>query len=362
MSDHDPAPPEPARGLAGWFRTRVPVPAEDLLQHLGSEPVPGHLKRWWWGLGGTAAVLFALQVVTGILLSFYYVPNPDAAYESVQHITQDVPFGWYLRSLHRWSSHGMIVAVILHVIRVYFTGAYRAPRELNWVVGAIILVVTLVFGFTGYSLVYEQLSYWGATVAGNLTEAAPLVGPALARFIRGGEEISANTLTRFHVLHIGVLPTIMFVLLAVHFTLIRVHGVTEFRFRDQPQEGKDHFPFFPDHFLTEVMLAVGLLVVLTCVAVIFPAGLEEKADPLITPEHIKPEWYFYWTFRWLKLTGLDTAVVSLGVVGAIFVFWPFVDGAIRRRRPGSELSVWLGIVAVVVLCILTVWEAWVLAH
>ena len=362
MTDVQPPKLDPPKtGLLGWLQRRIPVPAEELLQHLGSEPVPGHLKRWWWGLGGTAAILFLIQIVTGILLSFYYVPDPDVAYESVQNITDNVPFGWYLRSLHKWSANLMIVAVILHSMRVFFTGAYRAPRELNWCVGAVILIVTMVFGFTGYSLVYEQLSYWGATVAGNLTEAAPFIGPELARFIRGGDDITGNTLTRFHVLHIGVLPTVMFALLALHFTLIRVLGVTEFRFKDQP-EGKDHFPFFPDHFLTEVMLAVGLFVVLTCVAVIFPAGLEEKANPLVTPDHIKPEWYFFWTFRWLKLAGLNTAILSLGAVAGIFVFWPFIDGAIRRRKPDSELSVWLGIVAVIVLCTLTVWEAWVLAH
>ena len=165
-----------------WIKSRIPLQLGDMLQELGSEPVPGHLKKWWWGLGGTAAILFLVQIVSGILLSFYYVPNPDVAYESVERITYDVPFGWYIRSIHHWASQGMIVAVILHAMRVFFTGAYRRPRELNWCVGALILIVTLVFGFTGYSLVFEQLSYWGATVAGNLTEAVPVIGiPLLAR-------------------------------------------------------------------------------------------------------------------------------------------------------------------------------------
>ncbi len=356
---------ERGQGLGGWFKARVPLPATEMLTEMGSEPVPGHLKRWWWCLGGTAAILFVVQVVTGILLSFYYVPDPDAAYESVQHITEEVPFGWYLRSLHKWSSNGMVVAVILHVMRVFFTGAYRKPRELNWVIGSFILVTTMAFGFTGYSLVYEQLSYWGATVAGNLTEAAPLVGPALANFMRGGETVTANTLTRFHMLHIGLLPTVMFGLLIAHFVLIRAHGVSEFHFRrdERDSEGKGKtYPFFPDHFLTEVIIGVGLLITVTCVSLIFPAGLEEKANPLVTPEHIKPEWYFYWTFRWLKMVGLKMAVVTLGLAASVFIFWPFIDGAIRRRRPDSELSVGLGIVGVIILTVMTVWEAWVLAH
>ena len=348
-------------GERGWLADRIPLPVGEMLKEMGSEPVPGHLKRWWWCLGGTAAIFFVVQIVTGILLSFYYVPEPEHAYESVKAITEDVTFGWYIRSLHKWSANGMVPAVILHPMRGFFTGAYRAPRELNWCIGAGILVVTMTFGFTGYSLVYEQLSYWGATVAGNLTEAVPVIGPALASFLRGGEDVTANTLTRFHMLHIGLLPTVMFGLLAAHFVLIRVHGVSELQFRDEGGETKT-FPFFPDHFMTEVIIGIGLLVVVTCLSVIFPAGLADKADPLVTPEHIKPEWYFFWTFRWLKLVGLQTAVVTLGLAAGVFVLWPFIDGAIRRRRPGSELSVWLGVIAVIVLIVMTVWEAHVLSH
>ncbi len=349
------------QGEGSWLGDRIPLPVGEMLTALGAEPVPGHLKRWWWCLGGTAAIFLLVQVVTGILLSFYYVPDPDHAYESVQAITEDVSFGWYIRSLHKWSANGMVAAVILHALRIFFTGAYRKPRELNWCIGALILVVTMAFGFTGYSLVYEQLSYWGATVAGNLTESVPVIGQMLASFLRGGDEVTANTLTRFHMLHIGLLPTAMFGLLALHFLFIRVHGVSELEFKDQAGATKT-FPFFPDHFMTELIIGLGLLIVISCLAVIFPAGLADKADPLVTPEHIKPEWYFFWTFRWLKLVGLQTAVVTLGLAGGVFVFWPFIDGAIRKRRPGSELSVGLGIVAVIVLIVMTVWEAWVLSH
>jgi ubiquinol-cytochrome c reductase cytochrome b subunit/cytochrome b6 len=350
----------PAKTAWGrWLQRRVPVDLE-ALRYYSNEPVPHHLKHWWWCLGGTPALLFGVQVVTGILLSFYYVPDPKDAYESVQRISTAVPFGWFIRSIHRWSSNLMIAAVILHMMRVFFTGAYRAPREVNWMAGVGLLAVTLFFGFTGYTLVYEQLSYWGATVAGNLTEAVPLVGPQLARLLRGGETVGDNTLTRYFILHIGILPAAITALLAVHVLLIRLHGVTEFEFtaetRQAPAESKT-YPFFPDHFMTEVILGVGLAFVLTCLAVILPVGLAEKADPLTTPPHIKPEWYFFWTFRWLKLTGLTFAVLSIGFVGFLAFVWPFIDAWIRRRRPASELSVWLGIAAVVVLVVLTVWEA-----
>ena len=337
-----------------WLAERIPIDP-DAVRHFTSEPVPSHLRRWWWCLGGTPAYLFVVMATTGILMTFYYVPDPAGAYESVQRITEELPFGWYIRSVHKWAANLMIVAVILHMMRVFFTGAYRRPRELNWMIGFGLLLCTLFFGFTGYSLVYEQLSYWGATVAGNLTEAVPGIGPTLARFMRGGETVGDNTLTRFFVFHIGVLPTLVTLLLFLHLLLIRLHGVTEYRFADDPP-GRT-FPFFPDHFLTELIIGVFLMFLLTCLACTFPAEMGPKANPLVTPEHIKPEWYFYFTFRWLKLTGLTFAVLSLGFAGFVGFLWPLLDAAVRQLRPGSEFSVYVGIVVVIGLMALTLWEA-----
>ncbi len=351
--------PLPRTAWGRWLQRRVPLDLE-ALRYYSNEPVPNHLKHWWWCLGGTPAMLFAVQAVTGILLSFYYVPDPGQAYESIVRIKDVVPFGWFLRSIHRWSSNLMIAAVILHMMRVFFTGAYRKPRELNWMIGLGLLGVTLFFGFTGYSLVYEQLSFWGATVAGNLTEAVPVIGPYLARLLRGGETVGGGTLTRFFILHIGILPALTTALLGAHILLFRLHGVTEFEFEATRLRGEEKgqtYPFFPDHAMIELVIGLGLAFLLTCLAVIFPTELAEKANPLVTPAHIKPEWYFFWTFRWLKLTGLTFAVLSVGFVGFLALIWPFIDSAIRRRKPGSELSVWLGIAAVGILTVLTLWEA-----
>jgi len=245
------------------------------------------------------------------------------------------------------------------MMRVFFTGSYRRPRERSWIVGTGLFVVTLLFGFTGYSLIYEQLSYWGATVAGNITESVPFVCPYLANFIRGGQTVGNATLTRFFVFHIGVLPTLLIGLLVLHFTLIRLLGVTEFRFKKSETTART-FPFFPDHFLTEVMIGVSLMFLMTILAIVFPVGLEDKANPLVTPQHIKPEWYFYFTFRWLKLTSLTFAVLSLGFIGFVVATWPFIDAQIRKRRENSETSMIIGTVAVVVLVVFTVWETIVL--
>ena len=338
-----------------WVRDRFPLDL-DALQAGLNEPVPNHLKRWWWCLGGIPLYLFVIQALTGIMLTFYYVPEPSKAYESVSLITNSVPFGWWIRSIHKWSSSFMIVSVVLHVLRVFFTQSYRAPRELTWIFGALIILLTLGFGFTGYSLVYEQLAYWGATVAANLTAAVPLVGEPMARFIRGGDAIGASTLTRFFVFHIGVLPTLMVLLIGAHLFMVRLHGVTELHFADEKPEDDKAFPFVPDHVLTELIIGVGLLTVLSAFAVIFPATLAEKANPLVTPHHIKPEWYFYFTFRWLKLTGLTTAVLSTGVAAGLFIIWPFVDAVITRVT-GRKLAIPLGVLAVLAILALTIWEA-----
>jgi quinol-cytochrome oxidoreductase complex cytochrome b subunit len=339
--------------VMGWIKSRFPVDTSNIYMSL-QEPVPNHLKRWWWCLGGMPAYLFVVQLISGILLTFYYVPDPAQAYESVHHITFDIPFGWWVRSIHKWSSNLMIISVILHVMRVFFSGAYRKPREINWMFGAGLLLVTLAFGFTGYSLVYEQLSYWGVTVAANLAQAVPWIGEYIANFIRGGDSFGANTLTRFFVFHIGILPTAIVVLMGLHIMMVRTLGVTELHFKNE-DPGKT-FRFFPDHILTELLIGVGLLIVISAVAVIFPPGLGEKANPLITPAHIKPEWYFYFSFRWLKMTGLTTAVITMGIAMVGFIFWPLIDSLLSNVTK-RDLSIPLGVIAVISLFVLTLVEA-----
>jgi quinol-cytochrome oxidoreductase complex cytochrome b subunit len=345
-------------GLRRLLAEAVPVDW-DALRALGAEPVPHHLKRWWWCLGGTPLYLFVVQVVTGILLTLYYVPDPAAAYESVAHVTREVRFGWYLRSLHKWAANLMIVAVFLHLLRVFFTGAYRHPREVNWCVGVLLLGCTLGFGFTGYSLVYEQLSFWGATVAANLVEALPLVGRPAALLLRGGPEVSGGTLTRFFVFHIGLLPTAMFALLGLHVVLVRLHGVTELRFaRERVPAGERTFPFWPHHATTELLIGVLLMFLLTVLALTLPAGLGPKADPTVTPEHIQPEWYFYFSFRLLKLTSLRTSVYLTLALGAGVFLWPFVEDALHRwLRLPRDVSVLAGALGFLGFLGLTVWES-----
>ncbi len=345
--------------VGDWLQIRFPM-YEGFVRAAGSEPIPGHLKRWWWCIGGTPAYLFIVQVITGILLTFYYVPSADYAYESVQAISTEVSYGWFIRSIHRWSSHLMIVTLLLHMMRVFFTGAYRSPRELNWMVGCGLLLTTLGMGFTGYSLVWEQLSYWGATVAANILAAVPFIGAQLADFLRGGPTVGQSMLTRLFVFHIGALPTVLVGLISLHVYLVRSLGVSELG--SPASADAKEFKFFPDHILTEVALALFLMFLLTFLALVFPAGLDAKADPLVTPEHIKPEWYFFWAFRWLKLMSDQAAVITQGMFVGTIIAWPLIDGWIRKRWPESEASIAFGAAGMALLLLLTVWEAAYLMH
>ncbi len=326
------------------------------LREFTNEPVPNHMKKWWFCLGGTPAYLFVVQIITGIMLAVHYQPSAGTAYESVRHITENVTYGWYFRGMHKWAATLMIAAVVLHQMRVYFTGAYRRPRELNWMIGMALLLVTLGLGFTGYSLVFEQLSYWGATVGGNLMDSVP-GGNVMKQLLLAGPEYNEQTLPRFYILHAAIMPGTLILLIAVHIGLIRMHGVSELRFPEESDDEPGHFNFFPDHMLTELALGLVLMVLLSALATIFPATLGDKADPLTTPEEIKPEWFFYATFRWLKLFGQTFAVLSMGLIVFVMFVWPWIDALLVRITRWKDISIYIGILAVLLIVGLTVWEA-----
>jgi len=339
-----------------WFAERLPISGVQLAE-LTNEPVPNHLKRWWFCLGGTPAYLFVVQIVTGILLALYYQPGSQTAYESIHTITHQVSYGWYIRSVHKWAATLMIAAVILHQMRIYFTGAYRKPRELNWMVGMCLLLCTLTIGFTGYSLVFEQLSYWGATVAANICDTVPYFGVYAKRLLLAGDTYNEQTLPRFYILHAAVLPAVMIGLLVIHIGILRLQGISEMRFEDEPDDESKTFNFFPDHLYTELIVGLVLMILLSVLATCLPVDLGPKADPLTTPEVIKPEWWFYVSFRWLKLFSGTFAVLSSGFIVFLMFVWPFIDGWIRKKTRYAEASVWIGIVGVFLLVGLTVWEA-----
>ncbi len=344
------------KGAKGWLKERLPLDSHAVRAGL-NEPIPRHLKRYWYCLGGTPLFLLGVQVITGILLTFHYRADSAQAYESVKRITETVPYGWWVRSIHHWAAHLMILTVLMHMVRVFMTGAYRRPRELTWIVGCGLLLITVLMGFTGYSLIRDQNTYWGVNVASELTAQAPIVGEGLRDLLLGGPENGDRTISRLFVFHIGVLPTLMLLMLIGHLALVRMHGVADIHHEETGRKART-YPFFPEHFQSEIIIAMAVSLLLCALAVLFPAPLREAADATITPAHVKPEWYLYFTFRTLKLMGLTAAMLAMGAFAFLVAGWPFIDRLIRRRRPGSEISVWIGSVVVFVLVALTIWEAW----
>lgn len=338
--------------VSSWFQQRFSITGQQVVETF-NEPLPSHLKKWWFCLGGMPLYLFGVQMITGILLSMYYEPTSSRAYESVKHITENVVYGWYIRNLHKWAATFMIAAVILHQIRVFFTGAYRKPRELNWMIGMCLLSLTLLIGFTGYSLVYEQLSYWGVTVGANIAESVPLIGNFFKKMMLGGEEYNEYTLSRLFIIHAAILPMFLTLLVGVHLAIVRIQGVTELT------KEKKTFNLIPDHLCTELILGTTALIILTVLATVLPAQLGPKADPLTTPALIKPEWFFLTTYRWLKLFSRTVAIVTAGGVIMVMFLWPFIDAWIRKHTRFKEASVWIGIIVALTIMGLTVWEAFV---
>ncbi len=221
-------------------RKRALVVVSNLFLHLHPVTIPKHALRvkYTWGLGGISFQLFLILGLTGILLMFYYVPDVDRAYSDMKDLRFAVPFGLFLRNVHRWSAHAMVLVGILHMMRVFYTGSYRPPREFNWGIGVILLVLTLVLSFTGYLLPWDQLAYWAVTVGTNMAASAPFIGHQgpfhdilgarvdndVRYVLLGGTVVGQNALLRFYVLHCIALPTLMCVLIAIHFWRIRKDG------------------------------------------------------------------------------------------------------------------------------------------
>ncbi len=213
-----------------WLDDRLGVKpiVKDVVEH----PVPEHVnpvlhaKAVVYCFGGITFLLFVLLITTGIFLTMYYVPSPDHAYDSVRYITDEVAFGQIVRGIHHWSASGIVVMVVLHMLRVYLQGAYKAPRELNWVAGVVLLMVVMGFGFTGYLLPWDQKAYWATTVGTKMAEQTPLIGNFVLTVLRGGEELGAVTLSRFYSLHIWFLPAVAISFLGLHFLMIRRQGIS----------------------------------------------------------------------------------------------------------------------------------------
>jgi quinol-cytochrome oxidoreductase complex cytochrome b subunit len=207
-------------------RNRILMVSGNVWLHLHPSKVRRHATRmrFTWCMGGITFLMFLITVVTGVYLMFYYRPVAQYAYADMKYLEFDMPFGMLMRNMHRWAAHGMVIAVWLHMFRVFLTGSYKPPREFNWVVGVILFVLTLLLSFTGYLLPWDQLAFWAITVGSNIGGAAPLLGQQVNTLLLGDLEISQNTLIRFYTLHVIALPLVLSLLLSIHFWRVRQDG------------------------------------------------------------------------------------------------------------------------------------------
>ncbi len=312
------------------FLRAIPIDIEGLYEKV-DEPLPHSSKKWWWCWGGVVGLLFLVQAVTGLLLAFYYRAEPATAHQSIQYITENARYGWLIRSIHQWGATFMVIALFLHMLRVFVTGAYRDGRWTTWVVGVFLLGTTLGLAFTGYSLVYDQTSYWAVTVTGNILAQVPFIGGTLKKFFLAGDGINQATLSRMYALHAQVLPAALIVFGLLHLFFIRLLGMylpgNEKDIQEEREltakEGPYHF--FPDHMLSELAVFLYVFLVILFLSMIFTAKMGAPADPTVTPAHIKPEWYFYPFYHLLKLVPGTIGVALMGIAAGALLFWPLLD-------------------------------------
>jgi quinol-cytochrome oxidoreductase complex cytochrome b subunit len=336
-----------------WLGDRLPMnEVEEFVDQQAHKPLPPH-TGFWHTFGSLSMYLFLNQVVTGILLMIYYRPTTGTAFESVRYIMTKAHFGWLIRGLHAWGATLMILCVLIHMVRTFFMGAYKKPRELTWVLGVFIFGCTVTFGFTGYLLPWNQLSYWATTVGTEITGAIPWAGQYLRTLMRGGEGVTGETLARFYALHVVVLPWALTMLIATHLVLMRVQGLATLERvgEEQPLDEKKSIPFFPQHVLKEGVIFSALIGLLVTLVVLWPVELGEKADPFVTPEGIKPEWYFLSTYQLLKyfpkLLGLFVSLIP----PLLLLLWPFLDRSPERHPKKRPVAVSVGVVGLLLAII-----------
>ncbi len=349
--------------VIAWVDERLAL--DDIRHFVAEKGVPIHAQKAWYYLGGITLFLFAVQVATGILLLLYYRPSESEAYESVQFIVTQVEFGWLIRNVHSWSANLLMAAALAHLFSVFFLKAYRKPRELTWVTGVLLLFVLFAFGFSGYLLPWNELSFFATKVGTGIVGAVPVVGHFLLRLCRGGDEVTGATLSRFYGLHVAILPAAATALVAVHLLLIQRQGMSV-PIGIEQQRNHDgrmrQMRFFPDYILRDVLAWYVALALLAALAAFYPWELGRKADPFAAvPAGIHPEWYFLAMFHTLKLVpshvfgveGERLGVLAFALAAVGLLVLPFVDRRASREERSPFFTA-LGLAALAYLIVFTI--------
>ncbi|MGD9304023.1 MAG: cytochrome b N-terminal domain-containing protein [Desulfobacterales bacterium] len=319
------------------------------------KPLPGGLG-WTVTLGSLCALLFAVQAVSGMILAFYYNPSPEQAYTSINFIMNDVAMGGILRGIHHWGAGAMVILVFIHLVANFFSGAFKAPRELTWIIGVALFLFTLGFGFTGYLLPWDQKAYWATVVSTNIPKDIPLVGKFIARLMLGGDTVSGLTLTRFYAIHTLVLPALTAIFILFHVYLVRVHDIAGHA-EEKSSEEEETYRFFPEH-LFRCSVAFGVVIgIIFFLAVFADVPLENVAgtvDPAYLP---RPEWYYMWLFQLLTFFPGKFEIVGslvIPIAGVIVLFClPFLSKTDLRGMADRPLATAVGVTCLVGVVYLT---------
>ena len=356
--------------IVDWVDVRLEV-KELWRQNTSGYLVPRNINKWY-SLGTVLLSLFALQFLTGILLLIYYVPDVEKAFSSVERIVNEIPYGWLVRNLHAVGSNMIVVVLLLHMLSVLFMGSYKRPRELTWLSGFVIFNIALVLCLTGYLLPWSQLSFWATTVATDAAGAVPVIGPDIVEFLRGGPSVGAQTLGRFFALHVVVLPLGLLGLIGFHLFCVRKIGISRPPFGKGARPARvgkvfthekheDGIPFFPEYTIEEFAMVCFFLAALIAVTffapqLFIPPDALEPADPFVTPEHIKPEWYFLWAYQTLKI--FPSKFLGLAAQGALMTFLallPFLDRGEERRPARRPVFVTIYVLMLILMIAISIW-------
>ena len=327
----------------------------------------------WYSLGSVLLFIFTLQVITGMLLMLYYVPDIDKAFDSVSFIMTEIPLGRLVRLFHAVGSSMMLLVLLLHMFSVLFMGSYKSPRELHWLTGFFLLLLAMAISLTGYLLPWNQLSFWATTVATDCVSSIPFLGDSLVEMLRGGKQVGIHTIGRFYTLHVGLLPALIAILIGIHLFLIQRTGVSTPPFGLEDSTNKwqgDNFvyeehpggvPFFPNFFLQD-MISISLYLACFMVFVFFfpnlfiPSTSYVPANPLVTPSHIKPEWYFLANYQTLKLFPSEIIGLTVQAVAMAFLaLLPFIDRGAEKHPLKRPLFTVCAIGGILLWVGMTVW-------
>jgi ubiquinol-cytochrome c reductase cytochrome b subunit len=346
------------KAILEWieFRLQIGAAAREALAH----PIPASSASWWYVFGSAALTVFVVQLITGVLLALVYVPSAAEAWNSLQVLNHDLTLGWFLRALHGWGSNFMVAIVLIHMVQVFLFGAYKYPRELTWIVGVLLLLMTLAMAFTGQVLRFDQDAYWGLGIGASISGRLPVIGGALVHLLLGGPIIAGDTLSRFFALHVFVIPALLLGLVGLHLLMVLKLGVSEWpmpgrlvrretylkQYAELTREG---VPFAPDAIWKDLIFAACIIAALVfCAAVFGPFGPTGEPDPTIIQTIPKPDFFFLWLYAMLSLLPpeLETPVLLIAPpIGILLLLvLPLVAGEGERswrRRPVAVLTVLL---------------------